>query len=132
MKVSYGISRKLPGVSIEDARSRVEAALGEVGFGILTEIDVKTTLKNKLDAEIRPYHILGACNPGLAQQAIAADDQIGLLMPCNVVVGEDAGGDTFVSMILTDALKPMLAPGSGVASIMDEAGERLRQALAAL
>lgn len=130
--MSYGISRTLPGMSIDDARARVEAALGEVGFGILTEIDVKTTLKNKLDADIRPYLILGACNPQLAERAIAADDQVGLLMPCNVVVGENADGVTFVSMILTDALKPMLAAGSGVAPIMDDAGERLRRALAAL
>ena len=93
----YGFEKTLPGVSMADARERVTKALAAEGFGILTEIDVTATLKKKLDVEFRPYLILGACNPHLAHRALQGDPQIGLLLPCNVVVQESAGG-TLVSI----------------------------------
>ena len=75
------------------------AALKEVGFGILTEIDMTTTLKNKLDVDIRPYRILGACNPSFAYEALKMEDNIGALLPCNVVVTDEGDGTCRVSII---------------------------------
>ena len=82
----YGLTRRLPGVSFEDAISRSTKALADEGFGILTEIDVRATLKKKLDVDFPNYKILGACNPPLAHKALSAEPGIGLLLPCNVVV----------------------------------------------
>jgi uncharacterized protein (DUF302 family) len=90
--VSYAFRRELPGTSYDEAISRVESALKEQGFGILTRIDVRQTLKEKIDVDFRPYIILGACNPGLAHRALSADDSVGLLLPCNVVVAETDDG----------------------------------------
>lgn len=90
--VSYGAHRELPGVSYEDAIEKVSEALSEEGFGILTEIDVRQAMREKLDEEFRKYVILGACNPRLAHRALTSDDNIGLLLPCNVVVAETEDG----------------------------------------
>ncbi len=88
---SYGLTAKLP-VSYDEAVDKVTAALKSEGFGILTEIDVKSTLKKKLDADFRHYVILGACNPPLAHRALHTELEIGLLLPCNVIVYEEDGG----------------------------------------
>lgn len=95
----YGINTTLKGVSYEDAIERTKAALKEEGFGVLTSIDIKATLKKKLDVDHRPYMILGACNPGLAHQALSAEAPMGLLLPCNVVVTEDDDGNAIVAAI---------------------------------
>jgi uncharacterized protein (DUF302 family) len=88
----YGITRHLSGLSYADAIPKVKAALATQGFGVLTEIDVKATLKKKIDVDMAPYVILGACNPPLAHKALTAEAPIGLLLPCNVVVAESAEG----------------------------------------
>ena len=82
----YSMHRTLPGVTFDEAIEVVTDALKEEGFGVLTKIDVAETLKTKIGADFRPYVILGACNPVLANQALSADDNIGLMLPCNVVV----------------------------------------------
>lgn len=94
----YGLTKHLPAVDYEKAVARVTEALADEGFGILTQIDVKQTLKKKLDADFRRYLILGACNPPFAHQALQAEPFIGLLLPCNVVVMEDDEGGSIVSI----------------------------------
>lgn len=93
---TFGVETNL---SYANARKRVEELLKEVGFGILTEIDVKATMKKKLDAEFRPYVILGACNPKIAHEAFQLELEIGSLLPCNVIVYENDKGGTNVSFM---------------------------------
>jgi uncharacterized protein (DUF302 family) len=96
--MSYHFSKKLQ-VTYDEAISRVMAALQAEGFGVLTEIDVKETLKKKLDVDFRKYRILGACNPQLAYQALQLEDKIGTMLPCNVLVQETDDGQVEVSAI---------------------------------
>lgn len=100
---TFGVETTL---SFAHARQKVEELLREVGFGILTEIDVKATMKKKLDVEFRPYVILGACNPKIAHEAFKAELEIGSLLPCNVIVYENDKGGTNVSF-----MDPMAALG---------------------
>ena len=94
----YGIKRVVK-LSYEKTVQKVTETLKEQGFGILTEIDVKATLKKKLDEDIKPYIILGACNPKLALHALTEEPDIGLLLPCNVVVYQDDNDDTVLGAI---------------------------------
>lgn len=95
----YGYTKPMEGIDFDTALERVTAALKQEGFGVLTEIDVKATLKKKIDVDFRRYRILGACNPVLAHQALSMELQLGLLLPCNVVVYEDDQGQATVSLI---------------------------------
>jgi len=97
--VSYGRTTRIEGLSFDEVLGRTTAALKEQGFGVITEIDVKATMKEKLNVDYRQYKILGACNPRFAHQALAADNFIGLLLPCNVVVFEDDDGGVVVSAV---------------------------------
>ncbi len=110
--MSYYFNKTL-NVSFDEAIEKVTAELQKEGFGVLTEIDVKATLKNKLDVDFHPYKILGACNPQFAYQALQAEDKIGTMLPCNVIVHDTGSGveiaaiDPKASMMAVD--NPQLA-----------------------
>ena len=127
----YGFETTLSNTSYDEAIQRVTDELGKEGFGVLTEIDVRATLKKKLDVDFRRYMILGACNPSLAHRAVAAEPQIGLLLPCNVVVQEAPEGGVVVSIADPRAMFAMVDNPS-VAPVAAEAEERLRRVLEAL
>ncbi len=113
------------------AIDKVTEELKKEGFGVLTEIDVKATLKKKLDLDKRPYTILGACNPVLANQALDADPNIGLLLPCNVVVREDADGSINVGF-MDPAAVLKLVEQPGVEELAGEVRSRLMRVRDAL
>lgn len=96
--MSYYFSKTLD-ATFEDAIEQTTEALKEEGFGVLTEIDIKATLKKKLDVDFKKYQILGACNPPLAHQALSSEDHIGLMLPCNVIVQEHENGEVEVSAV---------------------------------
>ena len=124
----YGIRTTIP-MEYEPAVARTKEALAAEGFGILAEIDVSATLKKKLGVDFRPYVILGACNPPLAHRALSAEPDIGLLLPCNVVVyAADAPGHSVVAaMDPVEALK--LTGNDEIAPVADEVRRRLVRAL---
>ena len=128
----FSLSRTLPGVSHADAVERVTAALKEQGFGILTTIDMKATLKEKLDVDFRDYVILGACNPPIAWQAVQAEPALGLFLPCNVVVATDDEGNAVVGMADPRAMMEAAGSPEGLREPMQEARGRLQAALASL
>lgn len=126
---SYGFGTKV-NLSYREAIERTRAALKEQGFGVLTEIDVRQTMKEKLGADFRPYVILGACNPPLAHRALTAELEIGLLLPCNVIVYEDDGGSVVEVMDPEAALG--IVDNPAIEPIAREAKERLQRVIAAL
>lgn len=103
MNNGYALTRSIPSLSYDDAVEGVRSRLADEGFGVLTEIDVKSTLKAKLDVDFRRYIILGACNPPLAHQALSTEPMIGVLLPCNVIVMESEGGGVEIA-----AFKPSI------------------------
>src|SRR5579883_1193244 len=125
----YGFGTRVS-LPFEVAVEKTKAALKEQGFGVLTEIDVKKTLKEKLNADFRPYRILGACNPPLAHRALSAELRVGLLLPCNVVVYEDGDGS------VVEAMDPEAALGvvgnSALEPIARAAREKLQNAISSL
>lgn len=121
----YGFSVSIKG-DMQSIRERVTAELQKEGFGVLTEIDVAATLKKKIDVERRPYLILGACNPQLANQAINADPDIGLLLPCNVVLREEDDASITVSF-MDPAAVLSLVEQAGVEKLAGEVRSRLER-----
>lgn len=129
-QTAYGFGQTVS-LPYEEAVERTKEALKAEGFGILSEIDVRKTMKEKLNADFRPYVILGACNPPLAHKALEAEPDIGLLLPCNVVVREEANGQSRVM-----AMDPEAALGivhsAALEEIAGEAKSRLQRAMAAV
>jgi uncharacterized protein (DUF302 family) len=128
--MSYYISKTVD-TSFDDAIDKVTAGLKEEGFGILTEIDVKETLKKKLDVDFKKYKILGACNPGFAHQALQHEDKIGTMLPCNVIVEEHEDGTVEVSAV--NPIASMQAVNNDqLAGIAGEVRDRLEKVIKAL
>jgi uncharacterized protein (DUF302 family) len=126
----YGFTVNVSG-NIEDVQNRVAEELQKEGFGILTEIDVAGTLKKKLDIDRKPYRILGACNPVLANQAIEADPDIGLLLPCNIIVREEDDGSITVGF-MDPAAVLNLVDVEGIEALAGEVRARLERVRDAL
>jgi uncharacterized protein (DUF302 family) len=121
----YGFSVQMK-CGFDDAVDQVTEALKTEGFGVLTEIDVKATLKKKINVDRKPYKILGACNPGLANQALTADPDIGLLLPCNVVVREEDDGAVTVAF-MDPAAVLQLVDQPGVTALANEVRGKLEK-----
>lgn len=124
--MSYYFSKTL-NVSFEEAVARVTEELKKGGFGVLTEIDVKETLKKKLNVDFRKYRILGACNPPFAYKALQAEDKIGLMLPCNVIVQELPGGKIEVA-----AIDPVASMAAVDNPKLRDVGEQVRAKLKAV
>ena len=128
MEIRYALVKELPEMDYDQAVERTTELLAEEGFGVLTEIDVKATLKKKLDLDFKRYVILGACNPVLAHQALSGEPLLGVLLPCNVVVMDREGGGVIVA-----AFKPTagfsLVDNPDVAPIAEQVEEKMRRVL---
>ncbi len=122
--MSYYFS-KIVDDSFDDAIERVTGLLSEEGFGVLTTIDVAGTLKKKLDVDFQRYTILGACNPGYAHKALSAEDKIGTMLPCNVIVQETKDGKTEIAAV--DPMASMMAiENPALGAIATEVREKLK------
>ena len=130
MKIKYGFGKSV-NLSFDTALQRVTEELQREGFGVLTEIDVQATLKKKLNADMPPYRILGACNPPLAHQALTADPHVGLLLPCNVVVREDDAGKVQVEFMDPSAVLELVNKLE-ITQVAGEVRQRLERVMAAL
>jgi len=128
---AYGMRVRVP-LSYDEAVARTTAALKQEGFGVLTTIDVKETLQQKLAVDFRRYVILGACNPPLAHRVLQSEIDIGLLLPCNVVVYEDGIAHSVVAAVAPMTMIELVGDNPEVAAVAHEADERLRRVLASL
>ena len=128
--MKYYFSKTIPG-SFEDAIIKVTEALKAEGFGILTEIDIKATLKKKLDVDFYSYKILGACNPTFAYKALQAEDKIGVMLPCNVIVQEKTFGQVEVSAVDPSASMQSIE-NEELKEIASEVGARLQNVIGRL
>lgn len=128
--MEYFTSKTLD-LSFDQAIEKVTALLKEEGFGVLTEIDVKDTLKKKLDVDFKKYKILGACNPNFAHKALQAEDKIGVMLPCNVIVEENEDGTVEVSAVNPVASMQAVS-NDRLQPIADEVRKRLENAISNL
>jgi uncharacterized protein (DUF302 family) len=130
----YGFTTTLTDVQFDEAIARTTAALKAEGFGVLSDIDVQATLKQKLGVEMPRYRILGACNPTLAHEALTSEPNIGLLLPCNVVVREDEADQIVVAFLDPQIMVKLVDKNDvrAVADDADDAEQRLRRACASL
>ena len=127
----YGFTTTLTDVSFDQALTKTIDALKAEGFGVLTEIDVQRTMKEKLGATMPPYRILGACNPTLAHQALQGEPDIGLLLPCNVIVRQEPSGHVVVGFLDPQTMVGLVGK-PGIQPVADQAEQRLRRACASL
>ena len=129
--MSYYFSKVLKTTSFEEAIEQVTAELKKEGFGVLTEIDVKETLKKKIDVDFKKYKILGACNPHFAHKVLTKEDKIGVFLPCNVVVEEHENGEVEVSAV--DPIASMLAvENKGIEELAKEVQQKLKRVIESL
>ena len=129
--MSYYIETKLHDINFEDAVEKVTAELKKEGFGVLTEIDLKTTLKKKLDVDFYNYRVLGACNPPYAHKALMAENKIGTMLPCNVIVQERNPGEIEVSAV--DPIASMQAiENPDIGQLAQEIRDKLKTVLEAV
>ena len=131
MAPDYGI-RTVLDLPFGEAVERTKNALKAEGFGVLSEIDLKEKLREKLGVEIDPYLILGACNPPLAYKALQAEPEIGLLLPCNVIVYATSGGRTVVAAVDPDAMLSVVGENAAVAEVGRDARGRLQRVIESL
>ena len=124
----YGLRVKTS-LPFDEALARTTAALKDEGFGVITSIDMKETLKTKLDRDFRKYTILGACNPPLVSKALDAELEVGLLLPCNVVVYEEPGGGSVVSAMAPIAALGLVGENRALQEVARDADARLTRAL---
>ncbi len=127
----YGFNVKLK-ETFDEAFAHVVEALKKEGFGVLSDLDIQAAMKEKLGADIPRYRILGACNPPLALKALTAEPDIGLLLPCNVVVREDAAGAVTVALVDPQAMMKLADGVAAVQEVADDAAARLRRVRDAL
>jgi uncharacterized protein (DUF302 family) len=130
MENKYGFGKTVA-LGFNEAMAKVTAELQKEGFGVLTEIDVAATLKKKLDHDMPGYRILGACNPSFARRALMAEPSIGLLLPCNVVVREDAAGAVHVEF-LNPGMMGQMTGNAAIGPIGNEVREKLLRVMQAL
>ena len=127
--MSYYIAKTVTG-DFDDVITRVTEALKAEGFGVLTEIDVAATLKKKIDVDFRPYRILGACNPKMAHKALSAEDKIGVMLPCNVIVQQTDKGVEVAAVDPVASMQAVENPGlAGIAGPVKDALTRVVQSL---
>jgi uncharacterized protein (DUF302 family) len=126
--MNYYFSTTLKNTTFKSAKEKVVEELQKEGFGILTNIDVKETLKNKIDVDFRPYEILGACNPHFAHKALLAEDKIGIMLPCNVIIEENTNGSIVVSAV--DPIASMMAvQNNNLGEIANEVQQKLKRVI---
>jgi uncharacterized protein (DUF302 family) len=126
--MSYYINKKISGPSFDEVEARLKEELKKEGFGVLTEIDMKTTLRKKLDVDFRPYKILGACNPHFAYQALQKEEKIGVFLPCNVIIEQSA--PEVVSVSAVDPIASMISvDNSELGEIAQEIQAKLKRVI---
>ncbi|MEE9453613.1 MAG: DUF302 domain-containing protein [Paracoccaceae bacterium] len=128
--MTYTINRIITGADFAEVEARTREALADKGFGVLTEIDVKATMKKKIDKDLTPYLILGACNPKLAYQAIGVEPRVGAMLPCNVILRAVEGG---VEVSAIDPLASMLAiDNDALKTVAGEVRDMMKEVVASI